>query len=278
MRKTLYKISPLLIAFVFVSILVVIFLPSFISHKKIDNIVNNASSSKDVFMGILEKKEANVLMMKGAFGSGLIQTPITYEILIDNNTKVAYNNPPIIPYLFKDPQPISSLKVTMNDVKIGQQLYAYGLFNSKENPPFYSNKIEIVSSPQTAVNGKITRVEKNIITLEGSPYPPQSFKERPSLSKYYATITGDTEISHLVPMSLKDLIKPPDKVELSFSALKKDMEVNVFTNVNVVSTNTFTAFRIEPVIPLEIQKTPLQRNIKNPIPPTSTSSPSSSLR
>lgn len=241
--------------------LIIIFYPSVLSRISNNNNINRASKSdnKEIFTGIVEKKESNALIVKGTLASQTNSIPVSMEILFDYNTKITFLNQLTIPYLYKDPVSISIIP-SIHDINIGQSVYIYGLLNSKK-ALFSAEKIEIVSPPQIAIKGEIVNKVDNILIVDGIPYPPQSATDdsKKPLIKYTIYVQNDTEISRMIPISNTEPIKPPGKAKLTLSDLKKNMNVIIYTNIYVTGIQSFTAFRIEPVI----ESTPSSSQINN---------------
>ena len=203
------------------------------------------------------------------------QKEITYKVIVSKDTSInqEYSE---VPYLATSITPKPRPTLTVNDIKVGQYL----VVNSKSDlrtltSPYFEASYINIPAQINSVSGKITQIENNVIYLEATPprYEPieaEAVTDN-NLQKvtYAVTVTPETEISaYLSQEAPYPNIEPPSPQIKTFSLkdLKKEMQVTVFADVDVTTTQQLTALRIEPDMislsaisptPANIQELPL---------------------
>jgi hypothetical protein len=187
---------------------------------------------------------------------------LTYTVKISD--KVMITRPPLmIPLLLATPKPPDMQKLSIKDINIGENV---SIQSSTDLRLLSGNTFEAVSVSMIAlsnsINGKITSVESDKIKVKTSMLGEK---------EYTVTISNETEISRYLPMDKDNPMPKPEK--LSLSDLKKDMQVTVYTNVDVTKEQNVTALRIDPMMTLPV----VEPVVPSPISasPVTTISPSS---
>ncbi|MCL4339082.1 hypothetical protein M1271_05325 [Patescibacteria group bacterium] len=172
-----------------------------------------------------------------------IRQIITYKIEVTKDTTIS--RPPLmINYLFVTPTPIQPPRFSIPDIQNGQTIT---ILTNSDLRILQGNKVvaESIQLPaiSNAQNGTITKVEGNIITLQAySPTSPNPVGNIAPLQRrqYFITVTKDTEVSQISKSST------PEK--FSLSDLMPGMQINVYTDQDITTTDHLTALRIEPLL------------------------------
>lgn len=156
-----------------------------------------------------------------------------------------------IPYLFRKVSVSnSSQTVSLKDLDVGDFVTVNSVSDLrllKENA-FETTSINISPKPIT-IGGTIQEIEADRIRVKASPLgsatpnDPASYLPR----DYEVIVTKDTEISRYSNSGDTTKLSQPEK--LALSNLKKDMQVTVYSDVDVTKTAKVKALRIEPFIP-----------------------------
>ena len=197
-----------------------------------------------------------------------LPTPITkvltFKVNIDQNTQISRPQN-YINYLLITVTPAPPPKLTVKDIKAGQMISINtnsDLRTLKSNE-FTATSIQLPQVPNT-INGKISAISGNTLKVKSSSQPAMmpgtnTSPEPPKEIEYTVTVTNDTEISRysqVGPAKENTTFTPPEPEELALSDLKVDMQVTVYTDVDVTSAQKFTALRIEPFLPPPIVSLP----------------------
>lgn len=186
---------------------------------------------------------------------------VTYKVVINTTTQI--NRPPVfISYLLTTPTPPAPEKLSVKDIKLGQYI---SLNTNTDLRTLVNNEI-VASSIQlppiaNSINGKISNISGNTLSIKAFP-PSQGGPGGPAMMPnasiappkevtYTVAVTDSTEISRYgQPEPAKEgaMPKGPVPEKLSVSDLKVDMQLTVWTNVDVTAVQKFTAQRIEPTI------------------------------
>lgn len=183
-----------------------------------------------------------------------IQKIITLKVQFDKNVVVS-KYPETVFYLFKKVTPTME-KPSINDVRPGLRVSVMTDSDLRLASSTLPKAVSITIQPVSGiVSGKITDVKNNILTMRGislsTALPGQSVTAKET--DYTVTVTDDTEISRnefSTPAVDPSKMVPPTPVKVSLSELKKDMQITVYTNVDVTTTTSLTALRIEPQVPV----------------------------
>ncbi len=210
---------------------------------------------------------------------------ITYQTTLSDRTQIS-QPAPYISYLFKTGAPGAQEKLTIKDIKVGQNITV----NSQSDLRTLSGNVfeaVMINLPQktNTLNGRISGVEGNSLTIKA--FPPLAMgaytrssamgtaQNIPKEKEYTITITKDTEISRMIystaMMTPGEPPTPPKTEKLAPSDLKKDMQATVYTDADVTQGSSFIALRIEPMIVAITPTTPLM----NTPPPAISTTPAS---
>lgn len=183
---------------------------------------------------------------------------ISFKVNITQNTQI--NRPTaFIPYLVKIVTPAPAPKLSIQDIKVGQQVTVntntdLRIFSAAE---FEALSIQL-PQPQNSLNGKISKISGNSFVMKAfgpQPYVMGISPVPPKETEYTITLTNNTEISRYKfqePPKPGEAILPatPKPEEFTLADLTVDMQVTVFTAEDVTSTQKLTAMRVEPVFTL----------------------------
>jgi len=167
------------------------------------------------------------------------QTPkkLSYTVKITDKTTItrpAMN----VPLLLVTPKPPQMQKLSVKDITVGETV---SIQTNTDLRTLSGNTFEAVSinlpQIQNSIMGTITSIENGKITVK-STMPGAQEKE------ITVTVSADTEISRYLPPDKENPMPKP--VKLSFSDLAKNMQVTVYTDVDVTKQSSVTALRIEP--------------------------------
>ena len=241
-RKTNHK--P--IAFLLLSVIFILLAFGYYGDKGLalyrkNNIIR--LNQKDAVSGTLEKKDKNIYFVKGTLDSGGAGNPTTFSVLVDEKTENAAPSPVAIPYLLKLPESVVP-KISLDQLKKGQQLKIEGYINLKVNPSFYAEKIRVII-PYSAVAATITEINGNVLTIEGTVFPIDYSKQdnqAAGTNKYFVTVTKNTEISKYLPAT--DVSKAE---KILFSKLTPGMLIAVYSDSDVTINNRINTLRIQPI-------------------------------
>jgi hypothetical protein len=116
-------------------------------------------------------------------------------------------------------------------------------------PSFKAAEIILPSQP-TSLIGRILSLQGDILTVSGyplslSPTSIASSSAKAAERTFQVTISKETEISQLVP---EDPLKPSKPQKLDPSDLKVGLEVKIYSDSDVSTTDKVTALKIEPVV------------------------------
>lgn len=201
---------------------------------------NTPLINTDSVVGRIVKKELDNIIVNGSLTSLYISGNHDFSVKVYQNTEIE-KRPIPIPYLFK--KSVQSNKVAFNTLQSGQDVVVYG-YRTDKSFQIDATKIEILPPPN-AIQGTITNIQNNKISMRGKPFPSLGAVNS-VLKSYNVDINTETEISYYLPLSTEDPSLPPEKKKITVSDLKKDMKIVIYTDVDVNTHQTFSAFRIDP--------------------------------
>lgn len=183
---------------------------------------------------------------------------ITYSVLVNDKT-IINQSPETIPYLFKQVPvgtasavPAMTGNLQINDLKTGQFITINSTTDLRTllGNQFTATLIN-VSSKTFFINGKITNINAQEITVLGTTSSINMANNanllQPTKEKEYTIVANqDTEISSI--NSSADLTKISQPIKYSFSDLKANQQVMVYTNDDPGTTNKATALLIRPIL------------------------------
>ena len=242
---------------------VLFFLTSFGTFKplfnKSDNIAPNILNSSEpvtTFSGIVEKVNGNFITVSqeiyptpsvinnSPYPSKLIPPslkPIKYSYRVEVNQNTIIERPPvIIHYLFTAPDRRSITVNTDADLRL--------VINNQ----FTATKISLPTLIN-GISGNIINVKDNILTLKAdissvnpeTKLPDNSFTPNKEIN-YQIKVTDNTEIARVI--TLRESPRSPKVEKLTFSDLKKNMHISVYTFEDIAKNRELTALQIiEPI-------------------------------
>lgn len=255
------------------------------------------------FSGKVDKIEGNAILVSQQFSQAqpvmaappvttpgqpppAIPTPlppktISYKFVINVTTQIS--RPPVfISYLLTTPTPPAVEKLTIKDIKPGQYvtLNTNSDLRTLAGTEVTAASIQLPQIPNS-INGKISNISGSTLSVKAFA-PNQNGPGMagagvanatiapPKELTYTVSVTDSTEISRygqVEPPKDGSMPKGPVVEKLSLSDLKVDMQLTVFTDVDVSAVQKFTARRIEPTIiiapPPVVQVPPV--NVSPPI-------------
>lgn len=185
---------------------------------------------------------------------------ITYKINIQPYT--IFNRPDSpVKYLIKKITPTPTPKLTIKDIKAGQMITVTTASDlralKKEEFDAYSVKLLPIMN---TISGKISEINSKdgMITLKAvQPVRPglnEPTPEKPKEIEYAISVTSDTEISRLgavpTPAKAGATPRPAEVLEYKITDLKKDIQITVYTDVDVIENQRLKALLIEPPVDL----------------------------
>lgn len=185
---------------------------------------------------------------------------ITYKVSIQSYTIINRPDSPV-KYLIKKITPTPTPKLTIKDIKAGQMITVSTANDlrtlKKEEFDAYSVKLLPIMN---TISGKITsiNVQDGVIIIkavqpirvgQNEPTP-----EKPKEVEYAISVTSDTEISRMgpipTPAKTTTAPKPAEPLEYKITDLKTDMQITVYTDVDVIENQRLKALLIEPPVDL----------------------------
>lgn len=251
------------------------------------------------FSGIVDKIEGNRITIKqsqtlvqniappAALAANIPLSPIptpktvilTYEVVVSNKTQIS-QAALSMPYLFKSISPAPAPKLTIKDIKVGTSINVSTQVDLRTlaGTTFEATMINM-SQKTTMLNGKISRVDGNVLTIKA--FPPTAMnalaspiamgapQNAPKEKEYVITLASDTEISRTIygtAMTAGEAPSTPKTEKLGLSDLKKDMQITVYTDADVTVGTKFNALRIEPMMTAVAPPTPVTSVSATPAP------------
>lgn len=206
--------------------------------------------------------------------TGFVQKITDKFIYLDKDTeegrfvyKISYNQETIISepklylnYLLFNQSTDLQEKLQIKNIAIGQMIS----INTIQDLRTTSNgKItaETIEMPMKAngIIGTIMTINNNELTLKARPTDYTSFNPGEE-STYIVKIDASTEISR---QSSDTKFLP---VSYKIDDLKQNSEIFVYADIDLAKESTFTALRIEPIIPVASTPVPTATPIPTPIP------------
>lgn len=256
---------------------VLFFLTSFGTFKplfnKSDNIAPNILNSSEpvtTFSGIVEKVNGNFITVSqeiyptpsvinnSPYPSKLIPPslkPIKYSYRVEVNQNTIIERPPvIIHYLFTAPDRSFVPKLTIKDIAVGRSITVNTDADLRLviNNQFTATKISLPTLIN-GISGNIINVKDNILTLKAdissvnpeTKLPDNSFTPNKEIN-YQIKVTDNTEIARVI--TLRESPRSPKVEKLTFSDLKKNMHISVYTFEDIAKNRELTALQIiEPI-------------------------------
>ena len=247
-----------------------------------NNSIDNRQVSKNIlyvsqpvfsFSGKIEKVDGNILTVSrdqaietqipitNPTQAAPIASPkivkLTYKVIVDDSTQINQPSLPTI-YLFRSPTPVNPLKSSVQDLAVDQQINIVSKddLRTLSSDAFTATLIDLPPK-NTSLNGTITKIDNNVIVINATPLNNVPLIDTSSqrianteTKEYIIKINQDTEVSRFEGGVL------PKAEKLSFSDLKINMPVVVYTNSDVATGSTFDALRIEPSITKSPSNTP----------------------
>jgi hypothetical protein len=187
----------------------------------------------------------------------------TYQVTIAPYT-IINRASTTVTYLIKKITPSPTPKLIIKDIRVGQTVTVY---TDKDLRTLNSNEFEAYSIKLPPVNNKITgkiseiKDKEGIIILKATPPigGQEPTPEKPKEVEYAVLVNSDTEISLLIPTvtpKAGTTPKPPQPVNFTISDLKKDMQITIYTEADVIESQQLKALRIEPPIAIIPTTTP----------------------
>lgn len=175
---------------------------------------------------------------------------LTYTVLLGANTTITKQQAPLAPGGISQ-----APKYTSQDIHIGSTVTVVSKVDLRTLQSNSFTASAIVLSPDvTTLNGKIVSVSGNTVVVNGipsMPFGPSLLSSRPQQPKeYQITVIATTSI---VEASFGGVLpeKPgiPTQQKLTLTDLKKDMNVSVRTNQDILSATSLTAVSIQVLTP-----------------------------
>lgn len=209
---------------------------------------------------------------------------LTYKINISEKTVIS-QPPSFINYLFISPTPAPQIKLSLQDIKVGQTISVNSAVDLRT---LSGNQFEAVMvnlpAKMTSLNGKITDINGNIVTVKGfapmaNPNPLNALP--PKEKDYRISVNDQTEVSrftNVLGAKPNEPVTAPKAEKLALGDLKKDMQVSVYTAEDITASQTLTALRIEPFQQIAPNINPALPGAIPPISATPSASPSPSIK
>lgn len=181
----------------------------------------------------------------------------TYKVNITPHTVISRPETPIN-FLLKDVTPVPTPKFSTKDIKAGQMVSVTTASDLRtlKSQEFDALTVKLPVITNT-ITGEITDInlKDGIIILKTiPPFLPNDHQPTPESPKekeeeYAISVTSDTEISRMGQADTSKANttpKPPRPVNYEISDLKKEIQITVYTDLDVISNRKFKALRIEP--------------------------------
>ncbi len=218
------------------------------------------------FSGIIEKIENNAIIVSKTVSVGKpIDLPdqpnvpvfppkkLSYRVAITPETNFFRPFVPV-PYLFKTPDLTSAPKLSMRDLKIGDQvsLVTRTDLRLQKKAEFKADSVNYITPSINGFNAKIVKIyaskEEIVLEVDANPFHSniiETKKNPPENKIYKVIITVGTEISRLSPS--KEFTEKPLPVKLNHSDLKEGMPVAIFTDGDISTSSETKALLIRPL-------------------------------
>lgn len=235
-----------------------------LSGAKIDKIVGNTLYVSHEY-SIQTMGAAPIGTAGSNSAPAVLPTPVTktvtYKVTLGKNTQINRQES-MVPYLFKSVAPSPAAQLGAKDLKVGDVLS--NIFTGTDLRTLTTGEFEATSIQLNPISnyifGKVEKVADNTITMKAVPPQPMTSVSAekqtvPAEKTYTVLVTSDTEISRYAVLKLAEESKPgeisgpqtPSKEKLAINDIKAGQQINVYTNVDVVTNQKFTALRIDPV-------------------------------
>ncbi len=199
---------------------------------------------------------------------------ITFKVKINDKTNIS-RAPVFVPYLIKKVEPVMPPKLSVKDLKVGQNI----TLNTSTDLRTANNNEMLATGIQlppisNSINGRIVKIAGNTVTIKAvPPMQPGQSTEGPKEQEYAIEVNQNTEISrYSQPEPVKEgevaVPKPPTPETVKVTDLVVDMQITVFTDVDVTTNTKLTALRIEPMFMAQAPaQTPVVTGSANLVPP-----------
>jgi len=179
---------------------------------------------------------------------------LRYAVVI--NTSTTITQPPLsIPYLFHAQTAGLQKKLTIADIHPGDHILVSTPFDIRtiSNNVIQASQITLPTALNT-INGTVVSINEKQIVVKGvvvsSPFP-ESQKQK----NYTFTINANTEISHGAYISEVGISGKPGL--LITADIQPGITAILYANGDVTLVGNRTALRIDPVIPISPESTPI---------------------
>lgn len=203
---------------------------------------------------------------------------LTYKVNVQPYTVISRPESPV-KYLFKITTPTPSPKLTVKDMKADQivSVSAMNDLRTLKSAEFDASLIKLLPITNI-ISGKIVsiNVKDGLIVLKAiQPIRPgtnEPTPEKPKEVEYAISVTSDTEISRMgpipTPAKATSTPKPAEPLEYQITDLKKDIQITVYTDSDVIENQKLKALMIEPPIDLLPASKPSPSETPSPSPKT----------
>ncbi|MCL5797953.1 MAG: hypothetical protein M1366_04085 [Patescibacteria group bacterium] len=208
---------------------------------KVDAVEGNTiQANQTLYLQIPNSVAPSPGQLPAAFTAGSAKT-VTYRITVDQNTKIERSYNPVV-YFFKKITPAPAPRITLSDIKPGQTITAYSAVDLRTvQSAFTASLIQIPPVP-TSITGAIVDRSGSQLTIQSY----LGFLSPPKNKSFTLSVTPDTEIS--TADTSFDPSKPAQPRLLHLSDLMPGMQINVYTDQDITTTDHLTALRIEPLL------------------------------
>ena len=188
-----------------------------------------------------------------------IPTPVTREItrefIVGDNTVIT--QPPVnIPYLLITTTPAPPLKLTIANLKIGQNISVNTNTDLRTGGESAEATSVNLSSVINTFSGRITKIAGDTFTVIApsiqQPGAVMEASKGPSETSYTVKVTDATEISRYGAPKANPSEGPaaPSVEKMSLKDLEVGTQVTVYTDKAVTVARDVVALRVEPAMPL----------------------------
>ncbi len=181
----------------------------------------------------------------------------TYKVNIIPQTVISRPET-LINFLIKNITPFPTPKFSVKDIKAGQMVSVTTASDLRtlKNEEFDALTVKLPVINNTLV-GKIAdiNVKDGIIILKAIPpflpneHLPTPEKPKETEVEYAISVNSDTEISRMGQAETSKTgatPKPPQPIKYQITDLKKDIQITIYTDSDVIEIQKLKAFRIEP--------------------------------
>lgn len=171
---------------------------------------------------------------------------LTYTITLGDDTIInASSTKDNIPYILKQ-KPPTQTKSSIQNIKVGSRVNALTTTDLRTvtNNTFHATHVNVESAPNSFL-GIITEIRGNTLIVKPAAIgAAAALAQSPQNNQFELTVTNDTELSFMPPLT--EPSKPPTPQKLSLSDLKKDIQVSVYVDFDVSKTKKGNVLLIQP--------------------------------